>query len=259
MPRRKIYRLDLSQATPCFIRTPSGRIDYLLLRSSRRATIEVSVTDEEQIRVVAPVYVSLKVIERFLCERATWIMKRLQEVQGANQFAGHRAYETGQEFLFLGKLYPLYIQEGDCRRVKVAFDQHGWVMTIPAGWSCLQRHQKIKEALIKWYRQEAKEILGTRVFHFVRIMGLEPMTISVRTQKSVWGLCSYHDKSISFNWLLILAPIHVSDYVIVHELVHLTHPNHSKRFWNKVETFLPDYQERQDWLKNHRLEMRLPS
>lgn len=216
------------------------------------------VTEDEQVRVVAPVYVSREMIERFICEREKWITARLQEVQRANRFFRHRDYSTGQEFLFLGKNYPLYIQEDGSRRVKTVFDQHGWVITVPAGFPEDVRKKKIKDALVKWYKEEAQEVFGSRVFHFVRVMGLEPMTIAVRTQRSVWGLCRHHDKRISFNWLLVLAPVNVIDYVIVHELAHLTHPNHSKRFWNLVEGFLPDYSQRQDWLKHHRLEMTLP-
>lgn len=258
MPRRKIYRLDLSQAEEHSLKTSSGDVQYRLLRSPRRRTMEIRVMEDGLVRIVAPVYVALREIEGFLHERVNWVISRQQEMQRIKQFIGCRSYETGQEFLFLGKNYPLYIQEEKCCRITVLFDQHGWVVTLPMDLAPAERKKKIKENLVKWYKREAHEVFGARVFHFVRLMHLEPMTISVKTQRAVWGLCAYYAKSIAFNWLLVLAPMHVIDYVIVHELAHLTHPNHSKRFWNKVEKFLPDYKERQDWLKNHRLEMKLP-
>ena len=142
--------------------------------------------------------------------------------------------------------------------MNTTFDEHGWIISLPPGLTQEIRRRKVKDALIKWYRREAMEVLGARVFHFVRIMGLEPMTLAVKTQRRIWGCCSYHDKRIFLNWLLVLAPMHAIDYVIVHELAHLTHPDHSRRFWEKVGRYLPDYQQRQDWLKSHMLEMKLP-
>jgi len=258
MPRRKINRLDHSRAETCLLKTPSGAVSYTLLKSSRRRTMEISVSEEERVRVVVPSYVSRKAVEGFIRERSAWIINSLQAMHRANQFTCHRDYEIGQEFLFLGKSYPVYIEEGARKQTRVVFDKQGWSIFIPSGLTEAQRRQKVKTALVQWYRREAREILGTRVFHNVRLMGLEPMTVSVRTQKQIWGSCHCGEKHITLNWLLVLAPLHVIDYVIVHELAHLTHPNHSRRFWNKVESFLPDYKERQDWLKNHRLEMKLP-
>ncbi len=259
MHRRKIHRLDISTAEQYSLETSSGSISYLLLRSSRRETIEVRITTHGQVRVTAPSYVCQDDIEKFLSQRAHWVTERLNEISGMKAFVECRRYDTGQEFLFLGKNFPIYVeQDPGCLRAKISFDAHGWVITVPHNVSDDQKQEKVKDVLVKWYQQQAREVFGSRVFHFVRLMGLEPMTIEVKSQRAVWGLCRYHEKSIAFNWLLVLAPVHVIDYVIVHELAHLTHPNHSKRFWGMVEQFLPDYQERQDWLKHHQLQMTLP-
>lgn len=258
MPRKKIKPLDYSKAKEHVLVTKAGRIPYLLIPSSRRKSMEITVHDPQRVRVVVPAFVSSQTIESFIRERADWIVKRLHEAQQADAFMQSRDYATGHEFLFLGKKYPLYVEACGVARVKLIFDEDGWVVTVPQGLSAEDRAQKIKAALVKWYRQEALEILGARVFHFVRMMGLEPMTVAVKTQKRIWGCCHYHEKKIYLNWLLVLAPMDVVDYVIVHELAHLTHPNHSKRFWNKVAKYLPDHQLRSDWLKNHMMEMKLP-
>lgn len=258
MPRGTNHRLDYSQTQIGSVATKSGNIVYHFLKSFRRKTIEIRVNEQQQVRVVAPNYVSQKIVERFIYERAEWIQKRLREVARENEFMNNRDYDTGHEFLFLGKIYPLYVEPAERKRTSIVFDEHGWIVKVFQDWDSSVKRQKVKDALIKWYRQEAMEVMGARVFHFVRIMGLEPMTLMVKTQKRIWGCCSYHDKRIFLNWLLVLSPVHVIDYVIVHELAHLTHPDHSRRFWNKVEKYLPDYQERQDWLKNHALEMKLP-
>jgi predicted metal-dependent hydrolase len=258
MSQHKIHRLDHSKAQKMVVSTSFGEITYFLLRSSRRKTIEISVNEQEQVRVIAPVYATQSIVESFVYKRADWILRRVKEVQQINQFINNRDYDTGHEFLFLGKKYPLYVRESDRKRANVNFDDHGWIVNISERMTADIRRQKVKNVLIKWYRREAMEVFGSRVFHFVRIMGLEPMTLAVKTQKRIWGCCYYHDKRIFLNWLLVLAPVYVIDYVIVHELAHLMHPNHSKRFWNKVEKYLPDYKERQDWLKNHMMEMKMP-
>src|SRR5210317_1022021 len=99
MPRRKIHRLDQSKAQEGSVSTKSGDISYILLKSSRRRSMEISVNEQEQVRVVVPTYVSQKTIESFIHERADWIMKRLREKQQANHFTNNRDYDTGHEFL----------------------------------------------------------------------------------------------------------------------------------------------------------------
>lgn len=259
MPLKATHRSKRSLPQDCYLKTEAGDFSYRLLKSPRRTTMQITVTEQEQVRVTVPSYVTQGLIESFLRERAKWILDRLQEAGRANQFVRHREYVTGHEFLFLGKNYPLYVERLQAgQRSQISFDEHGWTIRVPAGLSPEEEHSKVKERLVRWYREEAQEVMAARLFHYVRVMNLEPMTIAVKTQKRIWGSCSFHDKTVSLNWLLVLAPLHVIDYVIVHELAHLKHPNHSKRFWAQVESVLPDFKERQDWLKAHRLEMKLP-
>jgi hypothetical protein len=89
-------------------------------------------------------------------------------------------------------------------------------------------------------------------------MGVEPKKIAVRTQKRLWGCCDYHTQTIHLNWQIILSPIRVIDYVVVHELCHLTVPNHSKRFWKKVEKIIPDFKRHKQWLAVNHIDMVLP-
>ena len=140
----------------------------------------------------------------------------------------------------------------------MTFDGFKWVVRIPRHLSLAERQEDIKERLIQWYRLQAKEILGGRVFHFARIMKLGPQEIHVKTQKRLWGCCNYHKQTISLNWQIVMAPLAVVDYVVVHELCHLKIPNHSKQFWQKVEEVLADYQRHRSWLKINAEEMVLP-
>ena len=100
------------------------------------------------------------------------------------------------------------------------------------------------------YIRKAKETITKRVSYFARLMGVSYRNITIREQKTRWGSCAANGK-LNFNWLLILAPPEVLDYVVVHELCHRREMNHSQAFWKEVEKILPDYRERQKWLKDN--------
>lgn len=107
-----------------------------------------------------------------------------------------------------------------------------------------------KHFLEKKYRQIAKRYIPERVAYFQQFTGGTYNTIAIREQKTRWGSCSSNG-TLSFHWRLMMAPPHVLDYVVVHELCHLTHMNHSKAFWELVEKVMPDYKLYRNWLKEH--------
>jgi len=108
----------------------------------------------------------------------------------------------------------------------------------------------IKKALHLWYREELSKILDERVWHFSVRTGLKPNKVTIRSQKTIWGSCT-QDNNLSINLKLALAPPEVIDYILVHELCHITHKNHSREFWRAVESVMPDYREKKDWLRHN--------
>ena len=104
--------------------------------------------------------------------------------------------------------------------------------------------------LEKKYRMAARKYIKERVDYYLPFTGGSVSSVCIRNQKTRWGSCS-SNHTLSFNWRLMLAPPAILDYVVVHELCHLTHMNHSKDFWAAVERILPDYKERRKWLKEH--------
>jgi predicted metal-dependent hydrolase len=101
-----------------------------------------------------------------------------------------------------------------------------------------------------WYRQNARQILHERVKVYSQQHGFQYQSIRITSARTRWGSCSA-SRSLNFSWRLIMAPLEVVDYVVVHELVHTVVHNHSKRFWKKVERILPDYNERRKWLRKN--------
>ena len=111
-----------------------------------------------------------------------------------------------------------------------------------------------RAALEKRYITAAKEYFPKRVACFAPLTGGTYTRITIRDQKTRWGSCSAKG-TLSFNWRLMLAPPAVLDYVVVHELCHLTHMDHSKAFWSLVESICPDYRTHRKWLKDHGQEL----
>lgn len=104
------------------------------------------------------------------------------------------------------------------------------------------------------YREEARALIGQRLNHFQPLTGGTYTSVTIRDQKTRWGSCSSRG-TLSFNYRLIFAPPAILDYVVVHELCHLTHMNHSAAFWAHVSSVLPDYRVRRQWLKDHGQEL----
>lgn len=101
-----------------------------------------------------------------------------------------------------------------------------------------------------FYREMAREVLTQRTAYYAGVMGVTYGRIAIREQKTRWGSCSARG-NLNFNWKLIQMPPGVLDYVVVHELAHLREMNHSGRFWDLVESYMPEYKTYRNWLKEN--------
>ena len=104
------------------------------------------------------------------------------------------------------------------------------------------------EALTAWLKEQAMQTISERVTLYANVMGVTPGTIRLSEAKTRWGSCSTKN-NLNFAWRLIMCPLSVIDYVVVHELSHITYKNHSSAFWARVKTVLPTYEDGQEWLK----------
>jgi len=245
------------ESSPRSLKTKEGIISYLLVRSPKRRTVAIHIDQQAQMKVLAPRFVEEDQITTFVRQKTDWVWRTINKMRHKRILRIRHYFVEGEQFLFLGKEYPLTIVPATCRGVGLSFDAEKWIVVTPRSLSHKECSLEIKEAMIQWYRRQAMEILGSRVFHYSRVMGLEPLKISVKTQKTLWGSCHHVKKSIHLNWKIIMAPMGAVDYVIVHELSHLKVPNHSPRFWREVEKILPDYKSRKQWLKDNAYKMNL--
>jgi predicted metal-dependent hydrolase len=123
-------------------------------------------------------------------------------------------------------------------------------------WLVASAQNSADLAFEHWYREQAREILNERVNFFAREHGFQYTKIGITSARTRWGSCSASG-SLNFSWRLIQAPIEVVDYVVVHELVHTVHHNHSKKYWNRVKQILPNYMECRKWLRKNGLRLLL--
>ena len=107
-----------------------------------------------------------------------------------------------------------------------------------------------KGIFIDWYKKRAYEKISERVKWYAQKRGFKYNRINITNAQKRWGSCSCRN-NLNFSWWLIMAPLPVVDYVIVHELVHLDEKNHSRAFWNKVKMLMTDYKKYQEWLKKN--------
>ena len=140
--------------------------------------------------------------------------------------------------MYLGNYYKLCISAAGS--AGLCFDNE---FLLPQGLL-----DKAKEVFIKWYKDRAKEIIKERVDLYSEGIDSAYSKIRITNANSRWGSCSVKG-NLNFSWRIIMAPLEILDYVVVHEMVHLLEKNHSKRFWDKVGTYFPDYKKCRKWLK----------
>ena len=123
-------------------------------------------------------------------------------------------------------------------------------LILPAKISSCLSEGELRDQMHLSFRAAARETIAARVAFFEQVVGVHPRSIRIKGQKTRWGSCSARGL-LNFNWRLILAPPPVLDYVVVHELCHLVHLNHSSSFWARVKAVLPAYPEARAWLTEH--------
>ncbi len=222
-------------------------MQYHLTRSKRK-TIAISFDRDGNLCVKAPVWVSKRTIEAFLLEKADWIdatSKRLQK-QRQKELLMRRKLENGEKLPYLGQKKILTVVRQERQQCKVRCIQERLIMSLPydAGYE----DKKIQ--LEKWYRKEAAVILEEKAKYFSQILSVQYKDIRIKDQKSRWGSCSSKG-NLNFNFRIIMAPEAVCDYVVIHELCHLTYMNHSEDFWQLVASVCPSYKQYVRWLKEN--------
>jgi predicted metal-dependent hydrolase len=206
---------------------------------SRRRTIALEVTPAATVIVRAPLRAPVEYIEEIILQKSLWILRKMDEMKRRPLSPCHE-YAEGEMFLFLGRSYPLHVVEDGSITIERSDRLYMSSTLLP----------DIRNHLKHWYREEARKEIRARCMWFSLKTGYVPATIRITDARQRWGSCT-RKGGLSFSWRLIQALPEIIDYVVVHELVHISQPDHSKKFWDKIRKIMPDFEQRRNWLKDH--------
>ena len=227
-------------------------IPYQLTRSKRK-TIGLYINKGE-LDVRAPLQVSVKEIEEFIHSKQDWINRHLKAQQQQLDMYPEKQMVDEQQFHYLGSPLSLKIEEGTSGLSWLS--GHELKVTVPRRVKDSNKPSYIKKQIRQWYESKAQRHYNERCDHWADQIGVMHKQVVVKNYASKWGCC-YADRTVAFNWRLMMAPDFVIDYVVVHELCHIKHMNHSQRFWRLVYKHFERTPEAKAWLKSHFLMLEL--
>ncbi|WP_159817262.1 M48 family metallopeptidase [Colwellia sp. 20A7] len=236
-------------------------IDYQVLRSHRK-TLSLQVK-QGLVFVRAPHHVDEKFISLFIKKKSAWLKAKITE---QNQTADLCCdFTQGSKLFLFGQLVTLNIvfaesaEKLDSKNSVFLAEAVTEQPTLTVKLPTRIQHKKldklslamaVKKQLECFLKQQAEDIILPKVEFYAKLTKLDYKSIKIRQYRARWGSCNSRGE-LSFNYLLMMLPMQVIDYVIVHELCHLRYLNHSKHFWQLVAQHFPNYIEAQQWVKTH--------
>ena len=240
-------------------------IEYHLVRS-RRKTLSLQVK-QGRVFVRAPLHIDEQYIKTFIEKKQAWLNAKITQQNQATDLSCN--FNQGDQLLLLGQWVTLNIHWTDCAQrtcnkenvflTSGSSNQQILNVNMPRTSNNASQLEEVKKQLEGYLKQQAQVIILPKVAQYAQLTQLSPVSVKIRQYRARWGSCNNRGE-LSFNYLLMMLPLAVIDYVIVHELCHLQHLNHSASFWQLVAKYFPDYQEAKHWIKlNHSaLQWRLP-
>lgn len=223
-------------------------IPYTITTSSGRKTLAIRVRPPGIVDVRAPAGTPTGDVVRFVEEKRSWISEKVMMMQERILSRPKKEYVTGETLLYLGREYRLVVEEG--RNPAVFMREQDLVVVLPQDRISSPFEELIKDQLYSWYLARAREVVRERIGYWARQLGVSPPPFSVRNQKSKWGSCSPNN-TVSINVRLLMAPLDTIDYIVLHELCHIVHKDHSPVFWDLVRAHMPNYKQRKEQLKKN--------
>ncbi|HFE38165.1 MAG TPA: M48 family peptidase [Gammaproteobacteria bacterium] len=215
-------------------------IEYSLATSERK-TASIYIERDGKVSVLAPANWSQDKIEQVLERKRGWIYRGLAEWEDLNAKRVSREFVSGEGFLYLGRTYRLRIVE-----------EQAEPLMLRGGYFCLRSDlvPQAQETFKAFYRKKAYSKILDRVEYYRTKMGITYGNIRVMELQNRWASCS-NGGDLNFHWKCMMAPLNMIDYIVVHELAHVKHANHSDAFWGEVDKIMPDYKVRKAWLREN--------
>ena len=221
-------------------------IEYEVRRSARRRkTVQVTVAGGG-VQVAASMTTPDSELRAIVRKRAPWILNR---ASGEMLEAAPKRFVSGETLPYLDRNVRMIVESADVRSPEVRFDHWRLRVSVPQSLDGGERYELIRRAVVGWYRARAAERLAAGVDRWWPRLGRgEKSRILVRDQRQRWGSCA-PDGTLRFNWRAMMLEPALTEYIVVHELAHLTVKNHSSNFWGLVSKTMPDAQQRRQRLR----------
>jgi predicted metal-dependent hydrolase len=219
-------------------------IEYQLLPGAQRQTTDIVIERDGIVRVRPPLRMTPEQVDETVFSKRMWIYRNLAEWQDLNATRVVREWVNGESFLYLGSSYrlslvheqdePLKLKDGRFQLLRSVMEQGG--------------RDAAQRAFEQFYQEKGLPRLEQRMAYLAPRVGVRAGQVQVRDLGYRWASCMPNG-DLHFHWKCLMAPPTVIDYIVVHELCHLHHRDHSDAFWNEVDKVLPTYSEHKQWLR----------
>ncbi|OEZ48393.1 hypothetical protein JAB1_34500 [Janthinobacterium sp. MP5059B] len=219
-------------------------IEYQLLPGADRQTTDIVIERNGMITVRPPKKMTPEQVDETVLSKRMWIYRNLAEWRDLNATRVTREWVSGESFLYLGSHYRLQLVVEQDEPLKLKDGRFCLLRSIVESGGCEAAHQAFED----FYKEKGQPRIKKRAAYFAAKVGVAMSSVQIKELGYRWGAC-LKNGDLHFHWKCLMAPLTIIDYIIVHELCHLRHRDHSDAFWNEVDKVLPDYRERKDWLR----------
>lgn len=223
----------------------NGEIEYLVWHSKSRHTADIVVERNGRVLVRLPKRFAVTAADKLIAQKRYWILKSLAEWRQMNASRVVREFRNGEGFLYLGSSYRLSIVSNQDEPLQLRdgrFQLKRSVLRLGPGAA--------RNSFRDFYISKGQERLTRRATYFAPKVDVEVYEVAVKELGYRWASCGTKG-TLRFHWKCMLAPPKIIDYIVVHELCHLHHRDHTQAFWNEVDKVMPDFHERKFWLREN--------
>jgi predicted metal-dependent hydrolase len=224
-------------------------VTYTLKRSSKATLIWLDIKWKTGLTVIVPLSYDIDRLPEYLEMNWQWIHRNLAKFCENISHSPQNSLQKDNSIPYMGKYLEISPKQNHCNINTVKLEKNRLVVNMDPLEGGTLNH-----GLEMWYRLQADQLIREKVRTTSLKMGLAYNRVVIRGQRTRWGSCSCK-KNLNFNWRIIMAPEPVIDYVVIHELSHLKQMNHSKKFWNIVAKYCPQWHDSREWLNNHTVDL----
>lgn len=228
-------------------------IPYQIRRHPKAKHLRLKITPFDGVIVTMPLRLPRYINpDKFVLDNGEWVLTKLQEAGHTITTRAKTQLRSGRQILFRGILYRIVVERLAIPGPRVLLHEERKSITV---FLPHNDEADVNAVLKAWLREQATEHIRKVLKEEAAVIGVQLKRVAIREQKTKWGSCT-SEGNLSFNWRLILFPPRILRYVVIHELCHLRHFDHSIRFWRLVAEHMPDYHSAVEWLRTEGMNAR---